>query len=80
MPAQALGSPVTAARPAYDEWLEVLGKVGLPPHVQQHIATMAKLHREDRYNRSTDDVEDITGHPAQTVREYVELHRDHLFG
>jgi uncharacterized protein YbjT (DUF2867 family) len=74
--AQALGRPVTAVRPSYDEWLEVLGKVGLPPHVQQHIATMAKLHREDRYNRSTHDVEDITGHPAQTVRQYVEQHRD----
>jgi uncharacterized protein YbjT (DUF2867 family) len=74
--AQALGRPITAVRPSYDEWLEVLDKVGLPPHVQQHIATMAKLHREDRYNRSTHDVEDITGHPAQSVRQYVELHRD----
>jgi len=73
---QALGRPVTAARPSYDEFLQQLGKAGLPPHVQQHIATMAKLHREDRYNRSTDDVETITGHPAQSVRQYVEQHRD----
>jgi len=76
---QALGRPVTAVRPSYDEFLQQLGKVGLPPHVQQHIATMARLHREDRYNRSTHDVEDITGHPAQSVRQYVEQHRD-LFG
>jgi uncharacterized protein YbjT (DUF2867 family) len=74
--AQALGRPITAVRPSYDEWLEVLRKVGLPPHVQQHIATMAKLHREDRYNRSTHDVEGITGRPALTVRQYVEQHRD----
>jgi uncharacterized protein YbjT (DUF2867 family) len=73
---QALGRPITAARPTYDEWLKDLAEVGLPPHVQQHIATMARLHREDRYNRSTKDVEDITGHPAQTMREYVEQHRD----
>ncbi|MGO9152359.1 NAD(P)H-binding protein [Mycobacterium sp.] len=77
--AQALGRPVTAARPSYDEFLEVLGKVELPPHVQQHIATMARLHREDRYNRSTHDFEEITGHPAQSVRQYVEQHRE-LFG
>ena len=76
---QALGRPVTAIRQSYDEFLEQLGKVGLPPHVQQHIATMARLHREDRYNRSTHDFEDITGHPAQTVWQYVERHRD-LFG
>jgi uncharacterized protein YbjT (DUF2867 family) len=76
---KALGRPITAARPTYDEWLKDLAEVGLPPHVQQHIATMARLHREDRYNRSTHDFEDITGHPAQTVREYIEQHRD-LFG
>jgi uncharacterized protein YbjT (DUF2867 family) len=74
--AQALGRPITAARPSYEEFLEVLGKVGLPPHVQQHIATMAKLHRKDRYNRATHDFEDIVGHPALTVRQYVEQHRD----
>ncbi len=76
---QALGRPVTATRPSFDEFLEQLDRVGLSPHVQQHIATMARLHREDRYNRSTHDVEDITGHPAQSVREYVEHHRD-MFG
>lgn len=73
---QALGRPITVTRPSYDEWLEVLGAVGLPPHVRQHIATMAKLHRADRYNRSTETVAEITGHPAQTVRDYVEQHRD----
>ena len=77
--AQALGRPITAVRPSYDEWLHDLGALGLPPHVQQHIATMARLHSEDRYNRSTHTVEDITGHRAQTVRQYVEEHRE-MFG
>jgi uncharacterized protein YbjT (DUF2867 family) len=74
--AQALGRPVTAVSPPADEWTKDLDKVGLQPHVRQHIATMAKLHRQDRYNRSTGDVEAITGHPAQAVRQYVEQHRD----
>jgi uncharacterized protein YbjT (DUF2867 family) len=77
--AQALNRPVSAARPSDEEWEEILGQVGLPPHVQQHIATMARLHREDRYNRSTHDFEDITGRPPQSVRQYLERHRD-LFG
>ena len=76
---QALGRPVRAVRPSYDEFLAQQEKVGLPPHVQEHIATMAKLHREDRYNRSTRDFEDITGHPAQSLRRYVEQHRE-MFG
>lgn len=73
---QALGRPIAAVSPPFDEWLKVLDEMGLPPHVQQHIATMARLHREDRYNRSTHDFEDITGHPPQSVRQYLEEHRD----
>jgi uncharacterized protein YbjT (DUF2867 family) len=74
--AQALDRPVTAVSPPSDDWLTDLDAVGLDPHTRQHIATMAKLHRQDRYNRSTHDVESITGHAAQTVRQYVEQHRD----
>ncbi len=75
--ARALGRPVTAEDMALDEWKQrVLVPLGLPPHVEQHIATMARLHREDRYNRSTDDVAQITGTPAQTVEQYVAAHAD----
>jgi uncharacterized protein YbjT (DUF2867 family) len=75
--ARALGRPVTAQDIALDDWRkQVLEPIGLPPHVAQHIATMARLHREGRYNRSTDDVAQITGTPAQTVEHYVAEHRD----
>ena len=60
-----------------DEWTAAgAGPDGASPHVEQHIATMARLHREDRYNRSTDDVAQITGTPAQTVEQYVAAHAD----
>jgi hypothetical protein len=45
-------------------------------HVQQDIATMARVHREDRCNRSTDNVERILGRPAQSVAGYVAEHHD----
>lgn len=54
----------------------VLTPLGLPEHVQQHIATIAQLHRDDRYNRVTDDVERLTGRPAQTVAQYVASNPD----
>lgn len=74
---RALGRPVKAEDMAIDVWTEkVLAPMGLPSHVEQHIATMARLHREDRYNRSTDDVAQITGAPAQTVEQYVAAHAD----
>jgi len=74
---RALGRAVAAEDVPYDDWQrDVLAPIGLQEHVQQHIATMARLHREDRYNRATDDVERITGRPAQTVEQYVASHPD----
>ena len=74
--AKALDRPITAVRLPYDEWLEHLTQAGLDPHTQQHIATMARLHRDDRYNRLTHDVEDLTGRPAQSVQEYISQRRE----
>jgi len=74
---RGLGRTVVGEDVPLDEWQrEVLASIGLPEHVQQHIATMARLHREDRYNRATDDVERITGQPAQTVEQYVASNPD----
>jgi uncharacterized protein YbjT (DUF2867 family) len=78
--ARALNRPVTAEDTPYDDWIRRhLRTAGLPDHVQQHIATMARLHHEDRYNRVSDDVEKVTGAPAQTVEQYVAAHPE-LFG
>ncbi|GGX27666.1 NAD(P)H-binding protein [Streptomyces noursei] len=74
--ARALGRPITAERLPHDQWADQLAGSALTPHVQQHIATMARLHREDRYNRSTTDVERITGRPPRTVEQYVRERRD----
>ena len=74
---RALRRPVTAEDMPYDDWLrECLRPSGLPDHVQQHIATMARLHRENRYDRATDDVELVTGQPPQTVEQYIASHPD----
>ncbi|MBV8347735.1 MAG: NAD(P)H-binding protein [Mycolicibacterium sp.] len=74
---RGLKRPVTAEDMPYDDWLrECLRPSGLPDHVQQHIATMARLHRENRYDRATDDVELITGQPPLTVEQYIASHPD----
>lgn len=74
--ALALGRPVVAEDLTPDDERRQLDSVPLPDHVRHHIETMARLHREDRYNRSTDDVERIIGRPAQSVAQYVATHRD----
>ncbi|MFI5910109.1 NAD(P)H-binding protein [Dactylosporangium sp. NPDC051541] len=55
---------------------QVLARSGLPPHVQNHVAATARLHRENRYDRLTSDVELITGHPPETIESFVHTRRD----
>jgi uncharacterized protein YbjT (DUF2867 family) len=70
--ASALHRPITGEDIPHDTWVEkVLMPLGLPSHVQQHLATMARLHRAGRYDRATNDVEIVTGSPALTVEQYI---------
>lgn len=78
---RALGRPVSYVDVPLDWWrAEVLAKVGLPPHTEQHIATMARLHRENRYDRASNDVERVTGAPAQSVEAFVAARKDFYLG
>jgi uncharacterized protein YbjT (DUF2867 family) len=72
---RALDRAVTGRDVPLDDWVQhMLAPVGLPQHVAQHIATMARLHRENRYDRATNDVEQVTGRPAQGVQQYINAH------
>jgi uncharacterized protein YbjT (DUF2867 family) len=78
---RALGRPVSYVDVPLEWWrAEVLAKAGLPPHTEQHIATMARLHRENRYDRASDDVERVTGVPPQTIEAFVAGRRDFYLG
>ncbi|MFJ2349774.1 NmrA family NAD(P)-binding protein [Streptomyces antimycoticus] len=73
--ADALGRPVSYVDVSYEAWVNHdLRALGLPDHVFRHLATMARLHAENRYDRRTDDIETITGRPATGVREFVGTH------
>ena len=70
-----LHRPIRGADIPHETWVqEVLKPLGLPSHLEQHLATMALLHRAGRYDRATDDVEKLTGQPASTVGLYVAQH------
>jgi uncharacterized protein YbjT (DUF2867 family) len=72
---RALGRTISAEDITHDDWVrQYLRNSGLPDLVQQHLATMARLHRENRYDRSTHDVEQVTGQHPQTVEQYVASH------
>ena len=72
---RALGRTIRAEDIPYDDWLRrYLRNSGQSDLVQQHLATVARLHRENRYERWTHDVEQITGEPPQTVEQYIASH------
>lgn len=69
---RALGRPIHYVDVPFEEWRDrVLCPRHLPEHLASHLATMARLHAANRYDRLTRDVETITGRPAMTVREFV---------
>src|ERR1700731_3089487 len=71
--------PVSNVDVPWGTWAEqVLAGAKLGPYVDEHLATMARLHRENRYDRMTATVEEITGRPAESVEEFI-AQRSHLF-
>jgi hypothetical protein len=78
---RALGRAVSYVDVPLDRWqAEGLSKMGLSPHIEQHIAVMARLHQENRYDRATDDVERVTGIPAQSIEAFVAARREFYLG
>jgi uncharacterized protein YbjT (DUF2867 family) len=75
--ARALGKPVSYVDVPWDTWAEqTLPYANLGPYVEAHLAVMARLHRENRYDRLTDTVEKITGRPAESVEAFVARRSD----
>jgi uncharacterized protein YbjT (DUF2867 family) len=71
----ALGRPIRYVDVPYEEWCDrVLRPKHFSEHLAGHIATMARLHAANRYDRFTRDVETITGRPATSVRDFVAGH------
>jgi uncharacterized protein YbjT (DUF2867 family) len=71
----ALGRTIRYVDTPFDEWRDrMLAPMQFPEHLAHHIATMAHLHAENRYDRLTRDVETITGQPAESVHDFVAQH------
>jgi uncharacterized protein YbjT (DUF2867 family) len=71
----ALRRPVRYVDVAYAWWWDhVVRAHGVSDYLAQHLSTMARLHAANRYDRSTHDVETVTGRPATSVRDWVAQH------
>jgi uncharacterized protein YbjT (DUF2867 family) len=69
---EAVGRQVTYVDVPSDEWAQGLAGFKLPDHLFEHITTMTRLQRENRYDRISTDIETILGRPPLDVRYFVE--------
>src|ERR1700740_1149409 len=58
---EALGRPIRYRDVPLAAWSEGLRKSGVPAHVGHHLAVLAELHGQGRFDRMTDDVFKLTG-------------------
>jgi uncharacterized protein YbjT (DUF2867 family) len=71
----ALGQTITYVDVPWEPWRKALEDSGmLTPHVLAHLATMALLIQQNRYDRLTSDVEHVSKTPPLSVREFVQQH------
>jgi uncharacterized protein YbjT (DUF2867 family) len=73
--ASALGRPVRGIDMSLDDFRTAIKPLGISAHTIDHLVTVAKLHRANRYDRLTNDVETVTGRPAESVEHYITEHR-----
>lgn len=68
----ALGRTIRYRDVPVAAWGDKLRQLGVPAHLLSHLAVMAELHQQGRYDRMTDDVFKLTGHRPTSAREFVE--------
>lgn len=70
----ALGRPIRYRNVPLSGWIDGLRDAGVPIHLVSHLAAMADLHAQGRYDRMTDDLIELTGKAPTGMREFVKLH------
>jgi uncharacterized protein YbjT (DUF2867 family) len=71
---EVLGRTIIYRDVPVDAWIGRMRQVGLPEHLLAHLAAMARLHQQGRYDRMTDDFTRLTGHAPMSMREFVQAH------
>jgi NAD(P)H dehydrogenase (quinone) len=72
---KGLGQTIQYQPISLEQWENgYLMSIDIPEHVRHHLATMISLHRENHYDRMTEDVEKITGIKPQTIESWVHAH------
>ena len=70
----ALGRHIDYVDMPLAAWRQKLVDFGLPLHLIDHVTAMAELNQQNRYDRTSEDMQRLTGAPAMSVREFVARH------
>ena len=71
---EALGRTIRYRNVPLSEWSDKLREFGVATHLINHLAVMAALHAQGRYDRMTDDLFKLTGRTPTSVHDFVKLH------
>jgi uncharacterized protein YbjT (DUF2867 family) len=69
---KALGRTIRYRDVPLAAWTDKLRGLGVPPHLLSHLAVMAELHQQGRYDRLTDDLRQLTGQAPTRMFEFVQ--------
>jgi uncharacterized protein YbjT (DUF2867 family) len=72
---RVLGRPITYVNVPLEPWVERIRSIGASAHVVAHLESMAMLHRDNRYDRFSDDVRLLTGVPPLSIEDFVRVHQ-----
>ncbi|MBD1848386.1 NmrA family NAD(P)-binding protein [Cyanobacteria bacterium FACHB-63] len=71
---KALGRTIRYRDVLLSEWTDTLRRFGVPTHLVNHLAVMAELHAQGRYDRMTDDLFKLTGKTPTSMYDFVKLY------
>ncbi|MBD1899453.1 MULTISPECIES: SDR family NAD(P)-dependent oxidoreductase [Cyanophyceae] len=71
---EALGRTIRYRDVPLSGWVDMLRNFGVPTHLVNHVAVMAELHAQGRYDRLTDDLFKLTGKTPTSMYDFVKLH------
>ncbi|MFM0093029.1 NAD(P)H-binding protein [Paraburkholderia sediminicola] len=71
---EALGRTIRYRNVPISAWTDKLRELGVPEHIVNHLAVMAELHAQGRYDRMTDDLFKLTGKAPTSMHDFVTRH------
>jgi uncharacterized protein YbjT (DUF2867 family) len=68
---RGFGTNISHVDIPFEDWWKEFTPERFAPHIRDHIATMAVLHKQNRYDRHTEDFKHLTGIDPMTIEKWA---------